>query len=143
MMLKCLVMVRLLITVGLTVSCHSAMSVEDAKKVGASFSDDRPVVVPRATEDVLAILKQEKLDDPGAIDAARKLADEPAPASTDAAVLGEFYFRRSYPSPPVTRIIGADELSPETVVHVVHCRRASGRSARAASPSPRGDASRG
>ena len=104
MMLKCLVMVRLLITVGLTVSCHSAMSVEDAKKVGASFSEDRPVVVPRATEDVLAILKQEKLDDPGAIDAARKLADEPPPASTDAAVLGEFYFRRGMAAARIGRL---------------------------------------
>lgn len=75
-------------------ACQSAMSVEEAKKVSASFSEDRLVVAPRVAEDITAILGQEKPDDPGAVTAARKGADAPQPKSTDPSVLGEFYFSR-------------------------------------------------
>src|SRR5713226_3165362 len=78
----------------LVAACQSAMSLEEAKKVGASFSEDPLVASPRAAEDVTAILGQEKPDDPSALAAAQKRADESPPETTDASALGTFLFRR-------------------------------------------------
>ena len=78
----------------LSAACESAMSIEEAKKVGASFSEDPLAASPRAAEDVTAILGQEKPNDPSALASAQKRADESPPDTTEAAALGPFFFGR-------------------------------------------------
>ncbi len=78
----------------LAAACQSAMSVEEAKKVAATFNEDSLAASPRADADVTEILGQEKPDDPSALAAARNRADESPPDTIDAAALGTFFFRR-------------------------------------------------
>ena len=49
---------------------------------------------PRRISDITAILDQERRTDEAAIDAARAVADRPAPATDDVATLARFYFER-------------------------------------------------
>ena len=76
------------------VGCQSTMSVEEAKKVTASFQGGAFVPPPRTITDITAILDQQKRDDPQGVAKARALADEKPPQTTNAATLAEFYFKR-------------------------------------------------
>ncbi len=73
-------------------ACQSAMSIEEAKKVTATFSGASFVPPPRTINDVTAILDQQKRSDPEA--SARRQADKAPPNTTDRATLAEFYFKR-------------------------------------------------
>src|SRR5262245_44456317 len=75
----------------LTAACQSAMSVEEAKKVSASFSGAAFVPPPRTINDITAILDQQLRTTPAV--AAREQADE-APSTTDRGTLAAFYWKR-------------------------------------------------
>jgi len=49
------------------VGCQSTMSVEEAKKVTASFQGGAFVPPPRTISDITAILDQQKRDDPDGV----------------------------------------------------------------------------
>ncbi len=91
-------MTRTLILLGvfgaLTVGCQSTMSVEEAKRVAASFSGAAFVPPPRTITDITAILDQEKRDRPERAVEARGIVDEAPPATTDPAILAGFYLQR-------------------------------------------------
>ncbi|MFQ5960261.1 MAG: CHAT domain-containing protein [Candidatus Methylomirabilales bacterium] len=75
-------------------ACQSTMSVEEAKKVTASFSGTSFVPPPRTINDITAILNQQKLADPEAATKARARADQPPPNTSNPATLADFYYQR-------------------------------------------------
>jgi tetratricopeptide (TPR) repeat protein len=83
----------LLILLGLA-GCQTTMSVEEAKKVTASFAGAAFVPPPRTISDITAILDQQKRTDVAAADEARERADQTPPPPADAQTLRQFYFRR-------------------------------------------------
>src|SRR5262245_4222674 len=68
------------------------MSIEEAKKVTATFTGASFVPPPRTINDITAILDQQKRSDPEV--SARRQADATPPSTTDRATLAEFYFKR-------------------------------------------------
>src|SRR4030095_7382267 len=84
--------VRPLVLGLLTAACQSAMSVEEAKKVTASFGGAAFVPPPRTINDITAILDQQRRTTPDV--AARAQADKVPPGTTDPAMLARFYFKR-------------------------------------------------
>src|SRR6266404_6009326 len=72
---------------------QTAVSIEDAKKVTASFDGQDFVAPPRTIADITAILDQQK-PDPAKVAANRAKADAEPPAGAGAAELARFYFNR-------------------------------------------------
>jgi len=70
------------------------MSLEEAKRVTASFSASSFVPPPRTIKDITAILDQQKLADPAAAAQARARADQPPPKTTNPDTLADFYYKR-------------------------------------------------
>jgi len=100
------------------------MSVEEAKKVAASFGGASFVPPPPTINDITAILDQQQLTKPEA--AARQRADEAPPATTDPAILTEFYFQRGLAAREIGRarqeiedLTRALEHSPWASPHVI------------------------
>jgi len=81
---------------GLVAACQTAgptaMSVEEAKGVAATFSGTPFVPPPRTINDITAILDRQKLADPDAAAKARAKADQPPPDTTSARTLANFYY---------------------------------------------------
>jgi CHAT domain-containing protein len=73
-------------------ACQSAMSIEEAKKVSATFGGAAFVPPPRTINDITAILDQQKRTTPEVV--AREQADEAPPGTTDRDTLAAFYFKR-------------------------------------------------
>jgi CHAT domain-containing protein/tetratricopeptide (TPR) repeat protein len=74
----------------------STMSVEEAKKVSASFAGTSFVPPPRTIHDITAILDHPMREDLEAVSRGRALADQSPPAATDKVALSDFYFRRGW-----------------------------------------------
>jgi hypothetical protein len=70
-------------------ACQSAMSLEEAKKVTATFGGAAFVPPPRTINDITAILDQQKRTTPEG--AARKQADEVPPGTTDPVILATLF----------------------------------------------------
>ncbi|PYN96339.1 MAG: hypothetical protein DMD89_17890 [Candidatus Rokuibacteriota bacterium] len=85
------------------VGCQSTMSVEEAKKVTASFQGGAFVPPPRTISDITAILDQQKRDDPDGVARSKALADRKPPETTNAATLAEFYYQRGLAARDVGR----------------------------------------
>ena len=85
-------LVLLLMLVPLLAACQT-MSVEEAKKVTASFSGTSFVPPPRTINDITAILDQQK-QDPKVVAEARAKADQQPPVAKDPGRLADFYFQR-------------------------------------------------
>jgi len=77
------------------------MSLEEAKKVTATFGGAAFVPPPRTINDITAILDQQKRTTPEGI--ARKQADEVPPGTTDRATLAAFYFKRGLAASEIGR----------------------------------------
>src|SRR5262249_58518003 len=73
-------------------ACQNAMSIEEAKKVTASFGGASFVPPPRTINDIEALLDQQARTQPEV--ALRDRADAPPPNTTDRAALANFYFDR-------------------------------------------------
>jgi CHAT domain-containing protein len=101
-------MTRTLVLLGvlgtLTVGCQSTMSVEEAKRVTASFSGAAFVPPPRTITDITAILDQQKRDTPEQDLAVRARADEAPPVTTDPTVLAGFYLQRGRAARQIGRV---------------------------------------
>src|SRR4029450_7547149 len=69
------------------------MSVDEAKKVTATFGGTAFVPPPRTINDITAILDQQKRTTPEGV--ARGQADEASPGTTDRDTLAAFYFKRA------------------------------------------------
>src|SRR5262245_38944670 len=67
----------------LLAACQSTMSIEEAKKVTATFEGQAFVPPPRTISDITAILDQEKRANPTVAAEAEAQADRKAPATTD------------------------------------------------------------
>jgi CHAT domain-containing protein len=78
----------------LIAACQTTMSVEEAKRVTASFVGASFVPPPRSSNDITAILDQQRLADPALTAAARAEADRPAPNTTNPGILADFYLQR-------------------------------------------------
>jgi CHAT domain-containing protein len=85
----------------LTAACQSAMSIDEAKKVTASFAGSPFLPPPRTINDVTAILDEQKRFESQTL--ARLQADAEAPNTTDRTVLADFYFRRGRAAEDVGR----------------------------------------
>src|SRR6266571_8235243 len=85
------------------VGCQSTMSVEEARKVTASFQGGAFVPPPRTISDITAILDQQKRDDPDGVARSKALADRKPPETTNAATLAEFYYQRGLAARDVGR----------------------------------------
>jgi hypothetical protein len=72
---------------------QTAVSIEEAKKVTASFEGQNFVAPPRSIADITAILDQQK-PDPAKAASNRAAADREPPAGAEAAELACFYFNR-------------------------------------------------
>jgi CHAT domain-containing protein len=70
------------------------MSLEEARKVPASFSEAAFVPPPRTINDITAMLESQERADPAAAIRAREEADAAPPGAADHGTLGQFYFRR-------------------------------------------------
>ncbi|MBF0563448.1 MAG: tetratricopeptide repeat protein, partial [Alphaproteobacteria bacterium] len=70
-----------------------AVSLEQAKKITASFAGGGFVAPPRSVNDILALLDQEK-PDPAKLLITLKAADAPPPSGANKAVLANFYLER-------------------------------------------------
>src|SRR4030095_2570276 len=73
-------------------ACRSAMSIEEAKKVTATFGGAAFVPPPRTINDIEALLDQQARTKPEV--ALRDRADAQPPNTTDRTALAEFYFQR-------------------------------------------------
>jgi len=82
-------------------ACQSAMSIEEAKTVTATFGGAAFVPPPRTINDIDAILDQQKRTTPEGI--AREQADEVSPRTTDRATLAAFYFKRGLAASEIGR----------------------------------------
>jgi CHAT domain-containing protein len=92
----------LMLVLGLVApACQSAMSVEEATKVTATFGGAAFVPPPRTINDITAILDQQKRTTPEG--AAREQADEVPPGTTDPATLARFYFKRGLAAAEIGR----------------------------------------
>jgi CHAT domain-containing protein len=70
------------------------MSVEEAKKVSASFTGTAFVPPPRTTGDITALLTQQIRNDPQAGDLALAKLSEPVPETSDPRILAKFFYDR-------------------------------------------------
>jgi tetratricopeptide (TPR) repeat protein len=83
-------------------ACQSAMSVEEAKKVSASFGGAAFVPPPRTINDITAILDQQKRTTPEVV--FREQANDVPPTTTDRDTLAAFYFKRGLAAREIGRI---------------------------------------
>ncbi len=88
----------------LTSSCQSTMSVEEAKKVTASFEGKGFVPPPRTIKDITAILDTQKRADPLAAAEAQARAAEAPPATRDPLTLRTFYWERARAARSIGRV---------------------------------------
>lgn len=70
---------------------HAGMSVEEARKVTASFSDTAFAPPPKTIKDISAILDQQKPADPATLAANLARLEAKPPATADPAALAAFY----------------------------------------------------
>lgn len=90
---RCLARLTLTLALGVLASaCQTTMSVEEAKKVTATFGGAAFVPPPRTINDITAILDQQKRVDPEA--PVRTVADETPPDTADPVVLADFFYKR-------------------------------------------------
>ena len=89
----------------LTSACQGTMSIEEAKKVTASFSGASFVPPPRTINDITAILDQQKLANPAAVTKARARADQAPPKTTDPNTLSDFYYQRGLAAREIGRTL--------------------------------------
>src|SRR5437867_4245206 len=88
----------------ISVGCHtSAMSVEEAIKVTATFSGSSFTPPPRTLHDVTQLLEQEAQPDEVRVAELRTKADMQPPATTQRSDLAEFYYRRSLAANAIAR----------------------------------------
>jgi len=80
-----------------------AVSLEEAKKITATFEGQAFTPPPRTINDITAILKQEKPEDMESFKKALALADSTPPNTTDEMKLAKFYFKRAYAAHEVGR----------------------------------------
>jgi CHAT domain-containing protein len=93
-------------------ACQTAMPVEEAKRVAASFTGSAFVPPPRTIDDITAILDQQPRADPAAAARARARADEAPPSTDDELVLRGFYYRRGLAAAAIGRMRQAiDDLT--------------------------------
>jgi len=78
----------------LVAGCQSTVSLEEAKKVTASFEGKGFVAPPRTIKDITATLDQQSIADPEESAQRVAKADEPPPAAGDAETLAKFYWAR-------------------------------------------------
>jgi CHAT domain-containing protein len=88
-----LIAVLLLVAAPLA-GCQSAMSVEEAKKVTASFSGSSLMAPPRESGDILGILDEKTAGDRAPSAAAETALNEPVPETKDPATLARFFYER-------------------------------------------------
>lgn len=75
-------------------ACQSTMSVEEAKKVAASFRGTALIPPPRSIEDITAILDRQKAADAEGLEKTLARLREHPPATTDSRALAAFYRAR-------------------------------------------------
>jgi CHAT domain-containing protein/tetratricopeptide (TPR) repeat protein len=80
-----------------------AVSLDQAKKIAASFEGQGFTPPPRTIADITAILDQEK-PDPAKAEAARKAADAEPPAGAAPAQLARFYYDRALAAAEIGRL---------------------------------------
>ena len=92
-------MVIILLLAGCQVSVKDtkppAVSLEEAKKITATFAGSTFTPPPRTINDVTAILRQEKPEDLKSYQQALSLADNEPPAKDNASKLASFYLKRA------------------------------------------------
>lgn len=71
------------------------MSIEEAKKVTASFSGNSFVPPPRTIDDLTVLLDQQKRLDPNVVEAAWVKVDQGPPETANPTVLATFYVERA------------------------------------------------
>lgn len=99
-------------TLPLLFACQSTMSIEEAKKVTASFTDSSFVPPPRTITDITAVLDEQKRDNPEVPIKALAQAGERPPESADARTLAEFYRQRGKAAYAAGRVAQAiDDLT--------------------------------
>ncbi|MDP7651767.1 MAG: hypothetical protein QGF38_08700, partial [Rhodospirillales bacterium] len=84
----------LVVSVLLLAGCQSTLSLEEAKKVTASFEGTSFVPPPRTIKDITAILDQQTIANPEESTQRAAKADEQPPAAGDAETLANFYWAR-------------------------------------------------
>ena len=84
----------LVLSVLLLAGCQSTLSLEEAKKVTATFEGNGFVPPPRTIKDITAILDQQTVTDPEKAAQRVAKADEKPPAAGDAETLARFYYAR-------------------------------------------------
>ena len=90
-------------TLLLASACQTTMSVEEAKKVTASFAGAAFVPPPRTINDITAILDQQKRDNPESVAQAKARMDQEAPKTGNPATLAEFHYQRGLAAREVGR----------------------------------------
>jgi CHAT domain-containing protein len=80
------------------------MSVDEAKRVTASFGQAGFVPPPRTIDDITAILARERRENPEAVALARQRADAAVPATSDRPTLTDFYRQRSQAAGMIGRL---------------------------------------
>lgn len=83
-----------LLTVPVLLGCQT-MSIEEAKKVTASFSGSSFVPPPRTIDDLTVLLDQQKRLDPKVVEAARVKVDQGPPETANPTVLATFHVERA------------------------------------------------
>src|SRR5437762_3288377 len=91
---------------------QSAMPVDEARRVAASFSGSAFVPPPRTIDDITAILDQQPRANPAAAERARARADAAPPSTDDELTLRGFYYRRGLAASNIGRMQQAiDDLT--------------------------------
>ena len=90
-------------------ACQTAVSVEEAKQITASFEGGSFVPPPRTVGDITAILDDQKLTDPGKTGELVAKADAGPPEGEDATTLARFHLNRGQ----AARSIGRDSQALE------------------------------
>ena len=73
-----------------------AVSLKEAKKITAEFKGPSFTPPPKTIKDITAILDQQKIADPSAIERARAAAHAEPPAGTKGVALAKFYHQRGF-----------------------------------------------
>lgn len=96
-------------------ACQTTMSIEEARKVTASFAGRPFVPPPRTIEDITAVLDQSK--PPVAAPADLTLVGQSAPRTADSRILADFHFRRGLAARRVGRAAQEIEDLSTAVLH--------------------------
>jgi CHAT domain-containing protein/Flp pilus assembly protein TadD len=95
----------IVVSVLLLAGCQSTLSLEEAKKVTASFEGTSFVPPPRTITDITAILDQQTIANPEESTQRAAKADEQPPAAGDAETLARFYWARG----KVANVVGRQQ----------------------------------